>query len=115
MTEFQPILTITLNPAIDRLVESKGFEADKDNRTSKGVSFAGGKGINVSRALKALGVKSVAAGFAGGANGQNLLRDLLLEGIEHNFVFTQGETRINLTIRDPNRGIITWLWIPLCC
>lgn len=107
MTEFKPILTVTLNPAIDRLVESTGFKAGKDNRTAKGVSFAGGKGINVSRALKCLGVKSVTAGFAGGANGQNLLRDLLLEGLEHNFVFTQGETRVNLTIRDPKNGQIT--------
>jgi tagatose 6-phosphate kinase len=100
MSDFKPILTVTLNPAIDRMVEIANFCPGHDNRVDKGVSFAGGKGINVSRALKGLGIKSVIAGFAGGANGQNLLRDLLLEGFEHNFVFIQGETRVNLTVRD---------------
>jgi len=107
MNPNKTILTVTLNPAIDRLVDVSGFRVEEDNRCSGGTSFAGGKGINVSRALRALGLKSVTAGFAGGANGQNLLRDLLLEGLEHNFVFIQGETRLNLTVRDAKNGKIT--------
>ncbi len=107
MAHDQSILTVTLNPAIDRLVEIPSFALGHDNRTKSGVSFPGGKGINVSRALKCLGVKSVTAGFAGGAQGQNLLRDLLLEGLEHNFVFIQGETRVNLTVTDPKSGKVT--------
>ncbi len=95
-----PILTVTLNPAIDQMVLVPHFVVGKDNRALRVTSTAGGKGLNVARTLKGLGAQTVATGFAGGATGQNLLRELLLEGIEHNFVFIQGETRVNLTVGD---------------
>lgn len=112
MTKFKPILTVTLNPAIDKSAEIRHFYVNAENRATKVIATAGGKGINVSRALASLGVKSICAGFAGGASGQNLLRSLLLEGLEHNFVFIQGETRVNLTVRDQKSGRVTRILEP---
>ncbi|MCB9771080.1 MAG: 1-phosphofructokinase family hexose kinase [Candidatus Omnitrophica bacterium] len=112
MIKFKPILTVTLNPAIDKSAEIRHFCANTENRATKIITTAGGKGINVSRALASLGLKSICAGFAGGASGQNLLRSLLLEGLEHNFVFIQGETRVNLTVRDPKSGRLTRILEP---
>lgn len=112
MALLKPILTVTLNPAIDKMLDFASFCAGFENNARNVFVSAGGKGINVSRALKCLGVKSIACGFAAGALGQNLLRDLLLEGIEHNFVFIQGETRVNLTILDKKTGKVTRILEP---
>lgn len=101
------ILTVTLNPAIDKIVQVPFLNLGADHRAIDVVLSAGGKGINVARALKCLGRKSIVTGFAGGANGQSFLRALLLEGMEHHFVFIQGETRTNVTIHDQQTGQTT--------
>ncbi|MFA6356514.1 MAG: hexose kinase [Candidatus Omnitrophota bacterium] len=85
-----PVLTITLNPAVDKTV--KGARAKLS---------AGGKGINVSRALKALGVGSVATGFAGGDTGKFIRSALKKERIESRFMEIRGSTRTNLTYIRP--------------
>lgn len=100
----ESILTVTLNPAIDKVARMPHFRSGSDNPVLQVDMMAGGKGINVARAVKYLGQKALAMGFAGGANGQNLLRNLLLEGIEHHFVFIQGETRVNLSLNDNSTG-----------
>lgn len=107
MAQVHSILTVTLNPAIDKIVKVPVLNFGADHRVIDIAHSAGGKGINVARALKCLGLKSIATGFAGGANGQNFLRALLLEGIEHHFVFIQGETRVNVTIQDQQTGQAT--------
>ena len=104
MAQVHLILTVTLNPAIDKIVKVPVLNLGADHRASDIALNAGGKGINVARALKCLGFKSIATGFAGGVNGQSLLRALLLEGFEHHFVFIQGETRVNVTIQDQYTG-----------
>ncbi|MFA5335599.1 MAG: hexose kinase [Candidatus Omnitrophota bacterium] len=81
-----PVLTITLNPAVDKTV-----------RGARAKLSAGGKGINVSRALKALGVGSVATGFAGGDTGKFIRSALKKERIESRFMEIRGSTRTNLT------------------
>ncbi len=112
MTLAKSILTVTLNPAIDKIAQASFLGLGRDNNITDVKENSGGKGINVSRALKCLGLKSVACGFAGGANGQNFLRNLLLEGIEHNFVFIAQETRVNLTICDRSSGKMTRILEP---
>ncbi len=112
MAHLKPILTVTLNPAIDKMLDVTSFDIGSENRADSVVASAGGKGINVSRSLKCLGLKSIASGFAGGAVGQNFLRDLLLEGIEHNFVFIEGETRVNLTVKDQKTSKVTRILEP---
>ncbi|MBE2202222.1 MAG: 1-phosphofructokinase [Anaerolinea sp.] len=92
------IYTVTLNPAVDRELTVPAIEFDSVLRaTACRVDF-GGKGFNVSRMLRALGVNSVALGFAGRRSGE-LLRDGLESlGIATDFVWVAGETRTNVSI-----------------
>lgn len=59
------IYTITLNPSIDYVMFTDGFEAGALNRAHTTYKFAGGKGINVSRVLKSLNTESTVLGFLG--------------------------------------------------
>ena len=55
------IVTVTLNAAIDRTLTVPNFQRGQRHRASAGVTLAGGKGIDVARALKLLGVPVVAS------------------------------------------------------
>ncbi len=101
------ILTVTLNPAIDKFMKfEKGTSANGSDSPRDFLS-AGGKGINVSRALKRLGVENLATGLAGGRNGSFLLRSLDNERIPNDFLLIQGESRTNLTIIDERHRKVT--------
>ena len=63
------ILTVTANPAIDRVYFIEHFQMGEVHRPTRAVVSAGGKGINVSRVAKVLGATTCAMGFAGGYNG----------------------------------------------
>ena len=96
----QACLTVTLNPAIDRLVCCDRFRAGHEQRCPNPVLSAGGKGINVARALRRLGVAVTATGFAGGAAGEFLRREMAREGVAESFVRITGESRDCLTVRE---------------
>lgn len=101
------IYTITLNPAIDKTVTIDGLILGAVNRISDMRIDAGGKGINVSKVIKALGGESIAMGIVGGVNG-NLIEAKLKElGIETDFVKTTAETRVNLKIIDTDDNVNT--------
>ena len=70
------IVTVTLNAAIDRTLTVPNFQRGQRHRASSGLALAGGKGINVARALKALRVPVVATGLAGGQTGTRILEEL---------------------------------------
>jgi 1-phosphofructokinase family hexose kinase len=92
------ILTVTLNPSIDRTLWVPGFEVGKTLRADRSEDFAGGKGVNTSRVLKRLGVRSTATGLLP-ATASRLYREILEgEGIEHDFVMTEGRMRTNVTV-----------------
>ena len=91
------IYTLTLSPSLDYHFESN-IEIGQINRASKAYFLAGGKGINVSLALKELGKKSVALGFLGGLAASYIKDELDEKGIANNFVEIDGETRINIKI-----------------
>ena len=61
------ILTVTLNAAIDRTVAVPNFRLGRRHRAVESRTVAGGKGINVARALNLLGRPVIATGFVGGA------------------------------------------------
>ena len=70
------IVTVTLNAAIDRTLTVPNFQRGQRHRASAGVTLAGGKGINVARTLKALGVPVVATGLVGGSTGTRIVEEL---------------------------------------
>jgi 1-phosphofructokinase family hexose kinase len=101
------ILTVTLNPAIDKTVIVPNFKVGHDFREQALAVSAGGKGINVSRVLKRLGVTSIASGFLGGSNGIYIREQLDKEKINHDFCAAKGNTRVSLTVIDPALNTIT--------
>lgn len=98
------IYTLTLNPALDRMLSVKGIKSDDLNRITHEARYAGGKGIDVSRAIKELGGHSIALGFIGGFAGLELQGLLINEGITCDFIKIAGETRTNVAIRDEISG-----------
>jgi len=103
------IATVTLNPAIDKSVMVPHFEVGKTNRGEVKRTDAGGKGINVAKAVKQFGIEVCALGFVAGSNGQFILQALAASGIPADFIHVPGETRVNLKIHDPLCGTETEL------
>jgi 1-phosphofructokinase/tagatose 6-phosphate kinase len=98
------ILTATLNAAIDRTVAVPNFRLGHRHRAVESRTVAGGKGINVARALGLLGRPVIATGFAGGPTGNRVLDHLRQEAVLTDFIRIAGETRINLAVIDPTSG-----------
>jgi 1-phosphofructokinase len=93
------IYTLTLNPSVDYIVNVDDVILGKLNRTKSEAKFPGGKGINVSRLLSSMGVKSIATGFLGGFTGTYVKDYLNNEGIETAFVEVEEDTRINIKLK----------------
>ncbi|HEY2715264.1 MAG TPA: 1-phosphofructokinase family hexose kinase [Solirubrobacterales bacterium] len=98
------ILTVTLNAAIDRTVAVPNFRLARRHRAVESRTVAGGKGINVARALSLLGRPVIAAGMVGGPTGTRVLEQLHEESVLTDFVRIAAETRINLAVIDPTSG-----------
>src|SRR3954454_6123562 len=98
------ILTVTLNAAIDRTVAVPNFRLGQRHRAVEARTMAGGKGVNVARALRLLGRPVIAAGMAGGASGNRVLESLRDESVLTAFTPIAGETRTNLAVIDPTNG-----------
>ncbi|MFC4447589.1 1-phosphofructokinase [Halorussus aquaticus] len=93
------ILTVTLNPAVDHTIKLDGsLETGAVNRTTLDQYDAGGKGINVSKYLDALGVDTVSSGLVGGLFGDFVEQQLSRTKVPHDFVEMSGCTRLNTTI-----------------
>lgn len=93
------IYTITVNPAIDYVVEVKDIIPGKTNRAKSEGFRPGGKGINVSIILNHLGIESIALGFAGGPTGYALNEMLKEECINSHLIMCDGNTRINVKMK----------------
>ena len=93
------IYTVTLNPSIDYIVRLEKVLIGSVNRMDSDNKFAGGKGINVSRVLKRLGIENTATGFIGGFTGKFITDILEEEGISSHFVEVEQDTRINVKIK----------------
>ena len=98
------ILTVTLNAAIDRTVAVPSFRQGHRHRAVEASTVAGGKGVNVARALKLLGRPVIATGLAGGPTGARLMERLAEESILTDFTWIAGESRTNLAVIDPTTG-----------
>src|SRR5919109_4146928 len=101
------IVTVTLNAAVDRTLLVPNFQVGHRHRASVGYQSAGGKGINVARALKRLGAPVVCTGLAGGRSGTLLVEELTGEGVLNDFVRIRGESRTSTAVLDPTSNAYT--------
>ena len=101
------IVTVTLNAALDRTLTVPNFQRGQRHRASQGLTLAGGKGINVARALKRLDVPVVATGLAGGGTGTRIIEELTSEAILNDFVRIGDESRTSTAVVDPTAGSYT--------
>ena len=92
------IITLTLNPAFDVHCSFKTFKAEGENFGIVTSRDAGGKGINISRALSSCGIESVAMVALGSENGAEFASILEKDGIEFKYVNASGRIRENFTV-----------------
>ncbi|WLR49326.1 1-phosphofructokinase [Halobacillus litoralis] len=93
------IYTCTLNPSIDYVMNVEDFEPGGLNRAKETFYYPGGKGINVSRVMNRLGVKTKALGYIGGFTGTFVQQFLDEETIDHAFIQTSQTTRVNVKLK----------------
>jgi tagatose 6-phosphate kinase len=98
------IITVTLNAAVDRTLAVPNFRLGRRHRASEQTAMAGGKGVNVARALKALGQPVIATGVAGGPTGTRIIEHLTEEAILNDFVRIHEESRTSTAVVDPTSG-----------
>ena len=98
------IITVTLNAAIDKTLSVPNFRLGRRHRTVEQTTMAGGKGVNVARALKALGQPVIATGLQGGPTGTRIVEQLTQESILNDFVRIGEESRTNTAVLDPTSG-----------
>jgi 1-phosphofructokinase/tagatose 6-phosphate kinase len=101
------IITVTLNAALDRSLTVPILKLGQRHRASDVLTLAGGKGINVARALKRLDHPVVATGLAGGRTGTRIVEQLTEESILNDFVRIRQESRTSTLVVDPTSGTQT--------
>lgn len=105
--DFAMIITVCLNPALDKTLTVDGLNVDSVNRVIASRVDAGGKGINVAKIVKVLGGDPLATGIVGGNSGSFIQRQLDEMGIRHDFVISENVTRTNLKVTDRLRHTTT--------
>ena len=98
------IITLTPNTGIDHTVQVSSFQLNKTIRATDSAWGMGGKATDVSWILGKLGVPTRALGFAAGPNGQRMEDMLRRRGVETDFVWVEGETRLNTILVVEGRG-----------
>lgn len=93
------LYTVTFNPSLDYYVKVNNLKSGIVNRTSTEYITVGGKGLNVSLALKELGNPSYALGFVAGFTGRAIDEKVSALGLEHEFLEVEGQSRINVKIK----------------
>jgi 1-phosphofructokinase family hexose kinase len=103
------IYTVTLNPTIDRTMVFARLDVGELNRATQSRTDLSGKGVNVSVALRQLGIESTLIGIAAGTYGRLLINGLRDLGYVCDFIEVAGETRSNVTVIDEARNETTKL------
>ena len=99
------IVTVTMNPAIDKTVEIDSLLPGGLNRIQKVEYDVGGKGINVSKTIRELGGESIATGFLGGNAGKTIENVLKNRNIKGDFIWVEGETRTNMKVFEKSGAV----------
>jgi tagatose 6-phosphate kinase len=105
------IVTITLNPAVDKTCEIGQVMPGEVNRIRSTSSVAGGKGINVAKILRQFHLPCAAMGFLGGPGGRLIEESMIKTGTECHFTRIKAYTRTNTNIIADN-GYVTELLEP---
>lgn len=105
------ILTVTLNPAVDKTCHINELMLGQVNRLQSVQSIAGGKGVNVTKILRQFDYPVIAMGFLGGFSGQMIREKLTEMGAECHFTHIEGETRVSTNVLAEN-GYVTELLEP---
>jgi 1-phosphofructokinase family hexose kinase len=92
------IITLTPNTGIDYTLQVASFQLNSTIRASDSAWGMGGKATDVSWILGKLGVPTRALGFAAGQNGRRMEKMLREGGVETDFVWVDGETRLNTVL-----------------
>lgn len=92
------IVTVTLNPAVDKTATLACLHVDAVNRLRSVCSVAGGKGINVAKVLRQFHLSVAAMGFLGGRSGRMIEESMEELGVDVRFTTITGETRTNLNL-----------------
>jgi len=106
------IATITLNPSLDEHIIVHGLVLEETNRWVRRHHYAGGKGIDVSRAIHEMRGMTIAYGFIGGSNGRTVEILLDEEGVPTSFTPIEAETRTNFIITDTKTSQQTRIGAP---
>jgi 1-phosphofructokinase len=101
------ILTVTLNAAVDRTLVVPSLTLGHRHRAPEGIALAGGKGINVARALRVLNVPVLATGLVGGRNGDAIRDGLAQAAIPFDLVEVSSLSRTSTALVDPTTGTQT--------
>ncbi|MBL0387842.1 1-phosphofructokinase [Tumebacillus sp. ITR2] len=101
------VVTVTLNPALDKTVTVPALEVGGLNRVRQVRIDPGGKGINVAKVLHGFDVDVLATGLIAGGYGERLLAQLDRQGVPHSFVRVPGETRTNLKVYSESDQVTT--------
>lgn len=103
------ILTVTLNPAIDKALEVSGFAVGVHARARVLSLLPAGKGNNVARGVARLGGQATASGFVGRAENAIFVSSMARDGAGACFQQVDGHTRTNTTVLDPGTRSTTHL------
>ena len=93
------IYTVTFNPSLDYYVQVNNMRSGTVNRTASERLAVGGKGLNVSLALKELGDETFAFGFVAGFTGSAIRDKVAKLGLDCHFFEVEGQSRINVKIK----------------
>src|SRR5579862_5535810 len=104
------LVTVTLNAAVDRTLTVPNFQPGHRHRASASFTSAGGKGINVARALKRLETPVIASGLAGGRTGDRIIEELAGEALLNDFVRIGDESRTSTAVVDPTGGTLSEIY-----
>jgi 6-phosphofructokinase 2 len=104
MPEPAPILTLTLNPALDMSTEVPEIIPGHKLRCSEPLLDPGGGGLNVSRAIRSLGGESLALVALGGLTGDRLAGLIRQAGVTFLSILGPGETRLSLSVHEEATG-----------
>jgi 1-phosphofructokinase family hexose kinase len=107
-----PFATATIrvvgpNPAVDRIEILDRLHIDAVNRSVEVLTRAGGKSLNLARAIRRLGLDVSVYGFLGGWTGTFIRDACAAHGLTDRHTTIAGDTRISLVLVEPTAGVST--------